>query len=360
MRVIKSGFIGKSTVFVIRRQAAHQADRPLPAARSQARGAMPRSMTPPADERGAALAPLLVVLLAIGFTAAFGLTTATSGTKSEGAAPAEAAARPVTHRATPATATRLRPVAALPRFASRPVSVGARPAAAPGGAAACGPRRDGGVAREPGAGHRARAEPGRAGGHHARPELRRHACAARRTAAGAQADRPGRARARVRLLRRLRLLRMNGGGSARFATRRPAAVGAACAAALTAGAVGGVWAAGLVTSDERVEQSPTQVVRAGAARIEVPEAWRTVRANGTTVVLAPAPPLSRPRHRDGRGAGGAADQDLGPGTAHGPVGRAPGLAVPRTGRARRRRDARRDRVAGTRRRPERRVRGGRA
>src|SRR6478735_2907517 len=84
---------------------------------------------------------------------------------------------------------------------------------------------------------------------------------------------------------------MNGGGSARFATRRPAAVGAACAAALTAGAVGGVWAAGLVTSDERVEQSPTQVVRAGAARIEVPEAWRTVRANGTTVVLAPAAPL---------------------------------------------------------------------
>ena len=47
---------------------------------------MPRSVTPPADERGAALAPLLVVLLAIGFTAAFGLTTATSGTTSEGAA----------------------------------------------------------------------------------------------------------------------------------------------------------------------------------------------------------------------------------------------------------------------------------
>ena len=37
-------------------------------------------MTPPGGERGAALAPMLVVLLAIGFTAAFGLTTATSGT----------------------------------------------------------------------------------------------------------------------------------------------------------------------------------------------------------------------------------------------------------------------------------------
>ena len=44
-------------------------------------------MTPLTDERGAALAPLLVVLLAIGFTAAFGLTTATSGTTSEAARP---------------------------------------------------------------------------------------------------------------------------------------------------------------------------------------------------------------------------------------------------------------------------------
>ena len=84
---------------------------------------------------------------------------------------------------------------------------------------------------------------------------------------------------------------MNGGGSARFATRRPAAVGAACAAALMAGAVGGVWAAGLAVPDERVEAPATRVVRAGAARIEVPQAWQTVRATGKSVVLAPSPPL---------------------------------------------------------------------
>ena len=72
---------------------------------------------------------------------------------------------------------------------------------------------------------------------------------------------------------------MNADGSARFATRRPAAVGAACAAALMAGAVGGVWAGGLAVPDERVEQSATRVVRAGAARIEVPQAWQTVRSH---------------------------------------------------------------------------------
>ena len=43
--------------------------------------------------------------------------------------------------------------------------------------------------------------------------------------------------------------------------------------------------------DQRVERPATQVVRAGAARIEVPQAWRTVRATGKTVVLAPSPPL---------------------------------------------------------------------
>ena len=33
------------------------------------------------------------------------------------------------------------------------------------------------------------------------------------------------------------------------------------------------------------------MVRAGAARIEVPRAWQTVRATGNAVVLAPSPPL---------------------------------------------------------------------
>ena len=80
-------------------------------------------------------------------------------------------------------------------------------------------------------------------------------------------------------------------GSARFATWRPAAVGAACAAALMAGAVGGVWAAGLALRDERVEPAATRVVRAGTARIEVPRTWETVRTTPKTVVLAPAPPL---------------------------------------------------------------------
>ena len=85
---------------------------------------------------------------------------------------------------------------------------------------------------------------------------------------------------------------MNADGSARFAARRPAAVGAACAAALTVGAVGGVWAGGLAVPDERVAHSATQVVRAGAARIEVPQAWQTVRATGNAVVLAPVTPAA--------------------------------------------------------------------
>ena len=84
---------------------------------------------------------------------------------------------------------------------------------------------------------------------------------------------------------------MNADASARFAARRPAAVGAACAAALMVGGVGGVWAGGLAMPDERVAHSGTRVVRAGAARIEVPQAWQTIRATGNAVVLAPSPPL---------------------------------------------------------------------
>ena len=59
---------------------------------------------------------------------------------------------------------------------------------------------------------------------------------------------------------------MNGGGSAHFATRRPAAVGAACAVALTAGAIGGVWAAGLARPTSASRRRATRMVRAGAAR----------------------------------------------------------------------------------------------
>ena len=73
---------------------------------------------------------------------------------------------------------------------------------------------------------------------------------------------------------------MNADASARFAARRPAAVGAACAAALMVGGVGGVWAGGLAVPDERVAHSGTRVVRAGTARIEVPQAWQTIRATG--------------------------------------------------------------------------------
>ena len=46
-----------------------------------------------------------------------------------------------------------------------------------------------------------------------------------------------------------------------------------------AGALGGVWAGGLAVPDERVAQPATRVVRAGTARIEVPQAWQTVRSH---------------------------------------------------------------------------------
>ena len=84
---------------------------------------------------------------------------------------------------------------------------------------------------------------------------------------------------------------MNAEASARFAARRPAAVGAACAAALMVGGVGGVWAGGLAMPDERVALRPPRWSVPARPGSKCPRPGRRSAPPGTTVVLAPSPPL---------------------------------------------------------------------
>ena len=145
---------------------------------------------------------MLVVLLAIGFTAAFGLSPPRlparhRQARRRHARPGRGPSQTQPHRAGrgDAAAPGRRPSAL--RVAAR--RVGRAP---PDGA-----RRRGASAVRAGAAAAARATPAPARPHAtpATPAPRHradHARAARRTAAGRQADRPGHARARLRLLRR--------------------------------------------------------------------------------------------------------------------------------------------------------------